>query len=129
MLNLQVHHVTLEDVLIRNSSKLSLHSITIFMMHVGFFVANIVAMGDWQVVLKKEPRSKHVVVEVEKLLLRVDVGGEKDGLGVELGYRHNVGQKYNEEGAEEVFTEEVEYLDAKLHQNRIDNDSDVEGEN
>ncbi len=63
-------------------------------------------------VLKKEPRNKCVVVEVERFLLGMDVGGKKDGLGVELGYEHNIGHEYN---GEEVLPIEVECLHVELH--------------
>jgi hypothetical protein len=43
------------------------------------------------VVLKKEPCSKRVVVEVEELLLGMHVAGKEGALGVELSYEHNVG--------------------------------------
>jgi hypothetical protein len=45
-----------------------------------FFVSDIVVGSNWQVVLQKEPRSKHVVVEADKLLLGVDIakqGGDE----------------------------------------------------
>jgi len=47
------------------------------------------------VVLKMEPCNKRVVAKVKELLLGMDVGGEEDGLGVELGYEHDVGHEYN----------------------------------
>jgi hypothetical protein len=53
-----------------------------------------------------------VVVEVERFLLGMDVGGKKDGLGVELGYEHNIGHEYN---GEEVLPIEVECLHVELH--------------
>jgi len=50
-----------------------------------------------------------VVAKVEELLLGGDVGGGEDGLGVELGY---VQQDYNGQGGEELFSVQVECLDA-----------------
>jgi hypothetical protein len=44
-----------------------------------FLVQDIIRGGDWQVVLQKEPHAKWVVVEAEKLLLRVDINGEEGG--------------------------------------------------
>jgi hypothetical protein len=61
------------------------------------------------VVIQKEPCNKRVVAKVEELLLGGDVGGGEDGLGVELGY---VQQDYNGQGGEELFSVQVECLDA-----------------
>jgi hypothetical protein len=61
-------------------------------MHVGFFVVDIVASGEWQVALQKELRSKQMVAETEEFLLGGDVSGGEKGLGIKLGY---VKQDYN----------------------------------
>jgi hypothetical protein len=58
----------------------------------------------------------------------MDVGGKEDGLGVELGYEHNIGQEYNGEGGEEVLVIEVEHLDVELCWGQTYNDSNMEGE-
>jgi hypothetical protein len=68
------------------------------------------------------------MVEIEKLLLRVDVGGEEDSLGVELVYEHNIGQEYSGEGGEEVLVAKVEHLEVELCRSQTNNDFDMEGE-
>ncbi len=47
--------------------------------------------GDWLVVLQKEPQAKHMVVEIEELLLGMDIGGVEGILGVDMGHEHNIG--------------------------------------
>jgi hypothetical protein len=41
-------------------------------------------------VLQKEPHAKHIVVEVEELLLRVDNDGEEGGLVEDVGLDNNM---------------------------------------
>ncbi len=59
--------------------------------NVGFFVQDTISGGNWWVVLQKEPQAKHVVVEIEKLLLGMDNGGVEGILGVDMGHEHNIG--------------------------------------
>lgn len=57
--------------------------------------------------LQKEPCAKHIVVEVEELLLRVDNDGEEGGLVEDVGLDNNIAP-YRGEGGEEVLDIEVE---------------------
>ncbi len=43
-------------------------------------------------VLQNKPQVKHVVVEIEKPLLRMDIDGAKGNLRVDMGHEHNIGQ-------------------------------------
>jgi hypothetical protein len=79
-------------------------------------------------VLQKEPWAKHVVVETEERLLRMDIGGAKGILGVDMGHEHNIGQANGGEGGEEVLAIEVDFLDAKLCIGEANYDFEVEGD-
>jgi hypothetical protein len=79
-------------------------------------------------VLQKEPQTKHVVVETEELLLRMDIGGSKGILGVDMGHEHNIGQVNGGEGGEEVLVVKVERLDTKLCMGETNYDFEVEGD-
>jgi hypothetical protein len=66
------------------------------------------------------------MTRVEELLLGMDDGGEEHGLGEEIGFENNLGQKYDEEGEEEVLVAKEEHLDVKLPRGPVDYDYDVE---
>ncbi len=91
-----------------------------------FFVSDSIVGGDWRVVFQKEPRSKHMVAEVDELLLEMDTAKQGGDEGEQMVYRTNMGQVNNEEGGEEVLVVDVECLDAKLQQVCEDDDYEVE---
>jgi hypothetical protein len=62
-----------------------------------FFVRNTVKGGDWRAVLQKGPHAKHMVAEIEELLLKVDNNGEECGLVEDVGLTmilHHIGGKW-----------------------------------
>jgi hypothetical protein len=79
-------------------------------------------------VLQKEPRGKHVVVEIKELLLGMCIGGVEGILGVDMGHEHNIGQANGGEGGKEVLAAEVERLDVELRMGEVDYDYEVEGD-
>jgi hypothetical protein len=85
-----------------------------------FFVLDTIASGDWRVVLQKEPRNKHMVAEIDELLLGMDIAKQGGDEGKERVYRTNMGQANNEEGGEEVLSIDVQCHDAKLQRVCID---------
>jgi hypothetical protein len=93
-----------------------------------FFVRDTIRGGDRQVLLRKEPCAKQVVVEAEELFLEVDTNGEEGGMVVDVGPNHNIVQPYSGQGGEEVLVVEVECVDAKLLMCQVDYDYEVEGD-
>jgi uncharacterized protein YhfF len=92
-----------------------------------FFVPNIVVSGEWKVVLQKEARSRCVVVEVVEPSLKTHSAVEEENLIREgLGALHD-GNVLSKEFREEVFTTEIQQVNASLAQPQ-DDDSKLEKE-
>ncbi len=73
-----------------------------------FFVPNTITGGEWKVVLQKEARSKHVVVEVVEPSLGAHSVDEEENIIKEgLGALHD-GNVLSKEPREEVPISEVE---------------------
>jgi len=81
--------------------------------NVGVFLSQtllLAVISKW--CCKKKPCNKHVVVEADELLLRVDIIKQGGDEYEEMVYRINMGQANNEEGGEEVVVVDVQRLDA-----------------